>query len=155
MPPTTDASSLGRKASSVGTVTPTPVAASKQILVCLAAWMVPGLGHGLLGRYGRAALIGLSIYTMTVLGLVMRGHLYSPFDLDELFSFRDVLSKICLVGQIGIGVLQPVLRLLGVGSSFEFRAATYEYGTYFLVVAGLLNYLVIFDAFDIAKGRKS
>lgn len=153
MPPTTDASSLDRKAASVGA--PAPVALSKQILVCLAAWAAPGLGHGLLGRYGRAVLIGGSLYAMTALGLLMRGHLYSPFDLDELFSFRDVLSKVCLVGQIGLGLLQPALRLFGIGAEFDFRAATYEYGTYFLVVAGLLNYLAVFDAFDIAKGRKA
>ncbi len=155
MPPTTDAPSLDRKPSSIGTARPTPVTVSKQIFVCLAAWAIPGLGHGLLGRYGRALLIGMSIYAMTALGLLMRGHLYSPFDLDELLSFRDVLSKVCLLGQIGIGLLQPLLRLLGIGAGFEFRAATYEYGTYFLVVAGLLNYLAVFDAFDIAKGRKA
>jgi hypothetical protein len=33
-------------------------------------------------------------------------------------------------------------------------AVTYEYGNAFLVVAGLLNMLVILDAYDIALGRK-
>ena len=33
-------------------------------------------------------------------------------------------------------------------------AATYEYGNTYLIVAGLLNFLVILDAFDIGKGRK-
>ncbi|MFQ3582298.1 MAG: DUF6677 family protein [Chloracidobacterium sp.] len=153
--PTTDAPSLDRKNASIAPATLAPVALSKQIVACLAAWLIPGLGHGLLGRYGRAVLIGVSIYTMAGLGLLMRGHLYSPIELDDLFSFRDILSKVCLIGQMGIGVLQPILRALGVGVSFDFRAATYEYGTYFLVVAGLLNYLTIFDVFDIAKGRKS
>jgi len=32
---------------------------------------------------------------------------------------------------------------------------TYEYGNTFLLVAGLLNYLVMLDAFDIAAGRKA
>ncbi len=152
--PTTDAPSLNRKDPATASRL-APVAVSRRIVACLAGWLVPGLGHALLGRHGRAALIGFSIYAMTSLGLLMRGHLYSPFDLDELFSFRDMLSKVCLIGQIGIGALQPILIAVGVGTDFEFKAATYEYGTYFLVVAGLLNYLAIFDAFDIAKGRKA
>ncbi|OYT73609.1 MAG: hypothetical protein CFK52_01435 [Chloracidobacterium sp. CP2_5A] len=153
--PTTDAPSLNRKDLDAPAVRLAPVALSKRIVACLAGWLVPGLGHSLLGRYGRAALIGFSIYAMALLGLLLRGHLYSPFDLDELFSFRDILSKVCLIGQIGIGALQPILIAAGVGTSFEFKSATYEYGTYFLVVAGLLNYLAIFDVFDIAKGRKA
>ncbi len=153
MTPTSDAPPLDPKQPPVAALA--PVSLPRQVGVCLAAWLVPGLGHGLLGRYGRAVLIGGSIYTMVVLGLLMRGHLYSPFDPDELLGLRDVLSKVCLIGQMGIGVLQPILRGLGFGVGFEFKAATYEYGTYFLVVAGLLNYLVMFDVFDIAKGRKA
>ncbi len=153
MTPTSDAPPLDPKQPPVAALA--PVSLPRQVVVCLAAWLVPGLGHGLLGRYGRAVLIGGSIYTMVGLGLLMRGHLYSPFDPDELLGLRDVLSKVCLIGQMGIGVLQPILRGLGFGAGFEFKAATYEYGTYFLVVAGLLNYLVMFDVFDIAKGRKA
>ncbi len=153
MTPTSDAPPLDPKQPPVAALA--PVSLPRQVVVCLAAWLVPGLGHSLLGRYGRAVLIGGSIYTMVVLGLLMRGHLYSPFDPDELLGLRDVLSKVCLIGQMGIGVLQPILRGLGFGTGFEFKAATYEYGTYFLVVAGLLNYLVMFDVFDIAKGRKA
>ena len=36
----------------------------------------------------------------------------------------------------------------------EVVAETYEYGNSFLVVAGLLNVLVVIDAYDIALGRK-
>ncbi|MGQ9896092.1 MAG: DUF6677 family protein [Acidobacteriota bacterium] len=153
MTPTSDAPPLNSKQPPVAT--PAPVSVPRQVAVCLAAWLVPGLGHSLLGRYGRAGLISGSIYTMVALGLLMRGHLYSPFASDELRGLRDVLSMVCLIGQMGIGLLQPILRGLGFGIDFEFKAATYEYGTYFLVVAGLLNYLVMFDVFDLAKGRKA
>jgi hypothetical protein len=33
-------------------------------------------------------------------------------------------------------------------------SATYEYGNTFMIVAGLLNFLVMLDAFDIGMGRK-
>ncbi len=33
--------------------------------------------------------------------------------------------------------------------------ATYEYGNTFLIVAGLLNMLVVIDAYDVALGRNS
>jgi hypothetical protein len=33
-------------------------------------------------------------------------------------------------------------------------AITYEYGNAFGIVAGLLNMLVVLDAFDVAEGRK-
>ena len=33
-------------------------------------------------------------------------------------------------------------------------AATWEYGNTFMIVAGLLNSLIVLDAFDIAMGRK-
>jgi hypothetical protein len=42
---------------------------------------------------------------------------------------------------------------LGLGQG-DVRAVTYEYGNAFLVVAGLLNLLVMIDAYDVAVGRK-
>jgi hypothetical protein len=132
-----------------------PVAFSKQAVACLAGWLIPGAGHAVLGRYGRAVLIFTSISLMIVLGLAMHGHLYAPGELDTLFAFKDVLSKVYLVGQMGMGVVHPILRALKVGVEFQYKQPTYEYGTHFLVVAGLLNFLAVFDAFDIAKGRKA
>jgi hypothetical protein len=40
---------------------------------------------------------------------------------------------------------------LGIGAM---TSQSYDYGTTFLWVAGLLNFLIILDAFDIARGRK-
>jgi hypothetical protein len=45
-------------------------------------------------------------------------------------------------------------KLLGMGTG-EVTAHTYEYGYTFCIVAGLLNMLVMLDAYDIAVGRKS
>jgi hypothetical protein len=42
---------------------------------------------------------------------------------------------------------------LGLGRG-DVRAVSYEYGNTFLIVAGLLNLLVVIDAYDVALGRK-
>jgi hypothetical protein len=55
-------------------------------------------------------------------------------------------------------VLYLVCWFFGVGFADDpahAARATYEYGNMFLLVAGLLNYLVMLDAFDISAGRKS
>jgi hypothetical protein len=52
-----------------------------------------------------------------------------------------------------VGLLYVLAAGLGAGSG-RVVAWTYEYGNTFLVVAGLLNMLVVLDAFDIATGRK-
>ena len=54
---------------------------------------------------------------------------------------------------IGIGVLYFLAWALGYGAG-SVVAPTYEYGNTFLIVAGLLNLLVVIDAYDIALGRK-
>jgi hypothetical protein len=46
-----------------------------------------------------------------------------------------------------------VAGALGYGNG-DVRAVTYEYGNAFLIVAGLLNLLVVIDAYDVALGRK-
>ena len=53
----------------------------------------------------------------------------------------------------GLGPQQAPPEALGYGRG-EVRAVTYEYGNAFLIVAGLLNLLVVIDAYDVAMGRK-
>ena len=47
-------------------------------VVVLAGWVVPGAGHLLLRRPGRAILLFVSVMVMFVLGLMMRGPLFQP-----------------------------------------------------------------------------
>jgi Family of unknown function (DUF6677) len=46
-----------------------------------------------------------------------------------------------------------IAKLLGLGEGVV-TAASYEYGNTFMIVSGLLNMLVVLDAYDIALGRK-
>jgi hypothetical protein len=115
------------------------------VLLCLASWAVPGLGHLWLGRRkGWVFLVALPI--MFAIGLAIHGRLF-PFDASE------PLVGLAALADLGIGLVYFAAAALGYGAG-EVRAVTYEYGNAFLIVAGLLNVLVVIDAYDIAMGRK-
>lgn len=114
-------------------------------------WLVPGGGHFLLKRQGRAALLFLSVLGMYLFGLMMRGALFEPQQgpdwLTTLIYYGgfvgDVASGIFYLMSVWLGYAQP-----------EVAGHVHDYGTKFLVTAGLLNVLAMVDAFEIAVGRK-
>jgi hypothetical protein len=114
--------------------------------LCLASWAIPGAGHLWLGRRTKGLVFLVALPLMFVIGLAIRGRLF-PFDLSE------PLVALAAVADVGIGIPYLVASALGYGSG-EVRAVTYEYGNAFLIVAGLLNLLVVIDAYDVAVGRK-
>jgi hypothetical protein len=116
------------------------------VLLCLAAWAVPGAGHLWLGRRSKGLIFLLALPLMFGLGLALKGRLF-PFDLSEW------LVALAAVADVGIGLPYFVAKALGYGEG-AVRAVTYEYGNAFLIVAGLLNLLVVIDAYDVALGRK-
>lgn len=113
---------------------------------CIAGALVPGLGHALLNKWDRAVVFFVSIILMFVLGLQLQGKLFSP-------DFSDLFSTLKFAADAGIGVLYWFSWLHGLGAG-EPSAYTYDYGNIFIYVAGLLNMLVVVDAFDICMGRK-
>ena len=119
-----------------------------------AAWFVPGLGHALLKKFGRAALMGGAVLACFVIGLVMGGHMFAV-STDQ--SSSQILVAIPMIGNVGMGAPYIVSWLAGYGFAddpTQAARATYEYGNIFLLIGGLLNYLAMLDAFDIAAGRK-
>ena len=116
------------------------VAPGSAWLIGLAAWFVPGAGHLALRSWGRAALMG--------------GHL---FDLSSAQGSSALLQVPPMIANLGSGLLYLICWGLGIGlgdDPQQAARATYEYGTTFLLIAGLLNYLTVLDAFDIATRRK-
>jgi hypothetical protein len=83
---------------------------------------------------------------MFAIGVATLGRIF-PFDLS------DPLVALAAVAELGIGLPYFVATMLGYGGG-DVRAVTYEYGNAFLIVAGLLNVLVVIDAYDVAVGRK-
>jgi hypothetical protein len=116
------------------------------VLASVAAWLVPGAGHFWLGRRQKAAVFFGALVAMFVIGLVLEGRLF-PFESSEPLVFLEAVAN------IGLGGPWILARMADAGQG-TVTAVTYEYGNAFLLVAGLLNFLVILDVFDIAKGRK-
>jgi hypothetical protein len=118
----------------------------RMALVCVVAWAIPGAGHFWLGQRQKATVFFTSLLLMFVTGLLLSGRLFP-------FEFSDPLGALAAVANAGMGLPWIVARLQGAGAG-TVTAITYEYGNCFLIVAGLLNFLVILDAYDVAVGRK-
>jgi uncharacterized protein DUF6677 len=125
-------------------------------LMGAAGWLFPGFGHLLQGRWARALLLGGAVWICFLIGLQMGGHLFIATSDDQGSS--ALLQLPPMIANLGTGLLYIFCWFFGVGFSDNLINAarpTYEYGNTFLLVAGLLNYLSMLDAFDISAGRKS
>jgi hypothetical protein len=112
----------------------------------IVGWLVPGAGHLLQGQARKAAIFFSVLLLMCVTGMAFGGRLF-PLRLVDPLVFLAALAE------WGLGLPRVVAALGGFGDG-DVVAVTYEYGNTFLIVAGLLNALVVFDAYDIAMGRK-
>jgi len=115
-------------------------------LLCLAAWAIPGAGHLLLGRIQKGLTFLIALTLMFLLGLWLEGRLF-PVEITQ------PLVALAALAEMGIGIPFVIARGAGAGAG-RVVALTYEYGNAFLIVAGLMNMLVVLDAFDTAQGRK-
>jgi hypothetical protein len=115
-------------------------------LPLIAGWLVPGAGHFLLHKWGRGALLAVSILSMFGMGIAMQGKLYT--------NAHDILDILGLAGDLGNGLLYLVSRALGLGAA-QVQVTTADYGTRFIVVAGLLNVIAAVDAHNLRTGRKA
>lgn len=118
----------------------------KTLMACVAGVLVPGLGHAVLRKWDRALVFLGSISAMFALGLYMNGRLFNP-------DFSDLFSTLKFIADAGNGLLYWLSWLHGLGTGIP-AAYTYDFGNVFIYTAGLLNMLVVVDAFDIAQGRK-
>jgi hypothetical protein len=135
---------------------------------CVLAWLLPGLGHLYLGKKRRAAVFFAVVTLMFALGIVSGGS-------ASLVDSRQPLTALATFDNVAMGPLELLSRQATYGRIVyrlppddgdpvtveltdrlrrRVRSVTYEYGTTFLLTAGLMNILLILDAFDIAVRRK-
>jgi hypothetical protein len=115
-------------------------------VMCAAGWAIPGAAHLWLGRRQKGIIFFLALTSMFVIGLMLHGRIFS-------FDFADPLGALAALADFGLGLPYVIARMMGSGVGLV-TATTFESGNSFLIVAGLLNFLVVLDAFDIAMGRK-
>jgi hypothetical protein len=120
-------------------------ATGRLVRLCVAAWVVPGAGHYMLGHRKRALILFGCIVLMFAFGLLMKG---------EFFSLQSAsyLESLGYFGELAVGVPMPIAAFFGYAGDPFFVSA--DFGTAFLVAAGMLNILTILDTYDIAMGRK-
>ena len=131
-------------------------APSRAWIAGIAGWLVPGAGHLMQGYWVRALLLGGAVWICFICGFMMGGHLFKFSGTEQ--GLTSILQIPPMIGNLGTGMLYIVCWLLGIGFANDTQQAalaTFEYGWTFLIIAGLLNYLAMLDAFDLAAGRKS
>jgi hypothetical protein len=113
-------------------------------------WLIPGGGHFLLKRPGRGVLLMAAVVLMFLFGLMMRGAMFQP-------QTGDILTTIIycggFIGDLASGLLYLLTTWLGYAQP-DVAGHVHDYGTKFLVAAGLLNILAMVDAYEIATGKK-
>ncbi len=115
--------------------------------LCVAAWLIPGLGHFLLGRKWRALVLFLAIVGMFALGIAMQGQFFST-------GSGSYLHTLGYFAELSAGVPMPAATFFGYAGGNTYFVCS-DYGTAYLISAGMLNVLTILDAYDIALGRKN
>lgn len=114
--------------------------------VCLAAWLIPGLGHALYGKPKKAIILLVVLTLMFGGGLAFGGRVFA-------FGGPELLTWLAAAAEWGVGAPRIAASLGGWGAGTVTRT-TFEYGNSFIIMAGMLNLLAVIDVFDIGTGRK-
>ncbi len=124
----------------------TAAAAIRVLVTCVLAWAVPGLGHVAAGRVGRGSIFALVVLSLFVGGISLDGKVYRPED-------GQPLTYLAAVGAAGVGLPYVIAHATGFHLG-DLHSGTFEYGNTFTLVAGLLNLLIVLDAYDVASGKR-
>jgi len=123
---------------------------AKAWLLAFIGWLLPGLGHLGQGCVLKGFLGGATVVLAFLVGTSLGGHIYTFQDSGE--GLLSILFGFCNAGS---GLLYLFSRMSGFAMNEQPALATSEYGNVFLMAAGLLNFILALDAFDIGAGRKS
>lgn len=119
---------------------------TKTAFATVFALLFPGLGHLVLGKWIRALLFAFSILLLFALGILLEGKLY-------YLDLSQPILNLPFLASASTGLPYLLARSWGYGGG-NLQNQSFDYGTTFVVVAGLLNLLVTLNAYDISVGRK-
>lgn len=119
----------------------------RSLLASGLAWLVPGAGHVFLGRWWRGLAFLILVLAFALLGCDLHGRLYTFENAQRLLHY------VAALGAFALGLPYLVLHHV-MGYQGDPASATYEYGTAFLITASLMNFLLVLDVWDIARGLK-
>ena len=120
---------------------------SSAIVIVVAAWIVPGMGHLLLRRWGRAIVFFIAVGGLVVTGYLLRGNIFPPLG-------GDAFGTLGFLADAGSGVFYYFARFFEAAGPDVSRAAG-DYGTRFIAAAGVVNLISVCDAYEIATRRRS
>jgi TM2 domain-containing membrane protein YozV len=120
---------------------------TRAVVSMLLAWAIPGSGHLYLGRRGRGIVFFAIVVTMFVVGLSIDGGLYTLTG-----SRGSWLRVMASYASMGSGFMYFLANRIGAAGNVV--SNTFEYGSTFMLTAGLMNLLLVLDCYDIANGRK-
>lgn len=115
--------------------------------VAIAGWLVPGFGHLLLGRWGRALGFFVSVGGLAITGYLMRGNVFPPHS-------SDPFGTLGFLADAASGVFYFLAHIVESAGPDVSRAAG-DYGTRFVAAAGIVNVLAVFDVLEIVSGRRN
>ncbi|MEP6945005.1 MAG: DUF6677 family protein [Acidobacteriota bacterium] len=121
------------------------------IVIGILAWFIPGGGHLIQKRYVRGLIIAGVVWSLFAIAVFSGGAYYPGFEYKD----GQLLYLLNVFARLGNGLGAIISWIIASFPSPNVAAlATFEYGGRFLEIAGLLNFLAIIDAVDIALGRK-
>jgi drug/metabolite transporter (DMT)-like permease len=119
---------------------------TRGVAAALCAWIVPGLGHAMLRRWSKAIAYFFAVGVLAVVGLAMRGDV-----LPE--SSQDAFDRLGFVADLGTGGYYFFSKTLEPSGSDDSKAAG-DYGTRIFAAAGVLNFLIILEAYEIGRRNR-
>ena len=117
------------------------------VLIGVAGWLVPGLGHAFQKMWGRAVVCFLTVALLVLVGTSMRGNIFTS-------NGNDAFDMLGYVANLGTGCFYLIARSLETAGADVSRAGG-DYGTRLLATAGVLNFLAALHAYEAARGRKA
>jgi hypothetical protein len=123
-----------------------PINPALALVAAVAGWFVPGLGHALIGKWGKAAVYFFTVALMAIVGLLMRGNVFTS-------NAADAFDMLGFFADIGNGIFYFLAGTINpAGPNVAIAAG--DYGTRLFATAGVLNFLCVLEVLHIGFGSR-